>query len=69
MTSAQLSPTAQKVFDLLRQNAGTPYAASDVCEALDCSPSQAQAALEMLAHAGMIDRQESPAGTDTFVAR
>ena len=69
MTNAQLSPTAQKVLDLLQQNQGVPYAASDVCEVVDCSTGQAQVALDGLAEAGLIERQQSALGTVTYVAR
>ena len=69
MTNAQLSPTAQKVLDLLRQNRGVPYGASDVCEVADCSTGQAQVALDVLADAGLIERQQSAVGTVTYVAR
>ncbi len=69
MTNAQLSPTAQKVLDLLRQNKGVPYGASDVCEVADCSTGQAQVALDVLATAGLIERQESAGGAVTYVAR
>ncbi len=69
MTNAQLSPTAQKVLDLLRQNKGVPYGASDVCEVADCSTGQAQMALDALAETGLIERQQSALGTVTYVAR
>ena len=69
MTNAQLSPTAQKVLDLLRQNRGVPYGANDVCEVADCSTGQAQVALNVLADAGLIERQQSAVGTVTYVAR
>ncbi len=69
MTNAQLSPTAQKVLDVLRQNKGVPHAASDVCEVADCSTGQAQIALEAIANAGLIERQQSTAGTMTYIAR
>jgi len=69
MSNAQLSPTAQKVLDLLRQNKGLPYGANDVCEVADCSTGQAQVALELLANAGLIERQQSTVGTVTYVAR
>ena len=69
MSNAQLSPTAQKVLDLLQQNRGVPYGASDVCEVADCSTGQAQMALEMLADGGLIERQQSAVGTVTYVAR
>ena len=68
MTNAPLSPTAQKVLDLLQQNAGTPYTASDVCEVADCSTGQAQIALDTLAEKGLIERQVSAAGAATYVA-
>ena len=69
MTNAQLSPTAQKVLDVLQQNKGVPYGANDVCEVADCSTGQAQVALDGLADAGLIKRQESALGTVTYVAR
>ncbi len=68
MTNAQLSPTAQKVLDVLRQNRGVPYGANDVCEVADCSTGQAQVALNVLADAGLIERQQSASGTVTYVA-
>ena len=69
MTNAQLSPTAQKVLDVLQQNKGVPYGANDVCEVADCSTGQAQVALDGLADAGLIERQQSALGTVTYVAR
>jgi DNA-binding MarR family transcriptional regulator len=69
MTNAQLSPTAQKVLDLLRQNKGLPYGANDVCEVADCSTGQAQVALDVLAKAGLIERQQNSFGTVTYIAR
>ncbi|HSH81560.1 MAG TPA: hypothetical protein VLA19_23780 [Herpetosiphonaceae bacterium] len=68
MANAPLSPTAQKVLELLQRNAGTPYSASDVCEVVDCSTGQAQIALDTLANAGLIERQVSTAGTSTYIA-
>ena len=68
MTNAQLSPTAQKVLTLLQQNQGVPYSASDVCEVADCSTGQAQMALDALAEAGLIERQQSALGSVTYVA-
>ncbi len=65
----QLGPTAQKVLQYLRQNPRTPFAAGDICEVVDCSISEAQTALEALAHAGMVERQESAGGTVTYLAR
>ena len=64
-----LGPTAQKVLAYLQQQHGTPFAAGDVCEVVDCSTTEAQTALERLAAAGMIDRQQSAGGTVTYVAR
>jgi Fe2+ or Zn2+ uptake regulation protein len=69
MTNAQLSPTAQKVLDVLQQNQGLPHGANDVCEVADCSTGQAQVALDVLADAGLIERQQSAIGTVTYVAR
>ncbi len=69
MSNAQLSPTAQKVLDLLQQNKGLPYGASDVCEVADCSTGQAQVALDVLAKAGLIERQQNTFGTVTYIAR
>ncbi len=66
--NAPLSPTAQKVLDLLQQNAGTPYTAGDVCEVADCSTGQAQIALDTLANAGLIERQVSSSGAATYLA-
>ncbi len=68
MTETQLGPTAQKVLELLRSSRGTPHAADDVCEVADCSSSQAQVALESLAHAGLIERRETSSGIVTYVA-
>ncbi len=68
MVNAPLSPTAQKVLEILQQNAGTPYTASDVCEVADCSTGQAQIALDTLANAGLIERQVSSAGSATYLA-
>ena len=69
MANAPLSPTAQKVLELLQQNVGTPFTANDVCEVADCSTGQAQVALERLASAGLVERQESASGTTTYIAR
>ncbi len=69
MTDVQLSPTAQKVLELLQKNRGMPYASNDVCEVADCSTGQAGIALEVLVKAGLIDRQESALGAVTYVAR
>ena len=69
MADVQLSPTAQKVLAILQQNRGTPYAANDVCEVADCSTGQANIALEALANAGLVERQQSTLGTTTYVAR
>jgi len=64
-----VGPTAQKVLDYLRQQRGTAFAASDVCEIVDCSTGQAQIALDTLADAGLIARQGSTVGTTTYVLR
>ena len=69
MTNAQLGPTAQKVLALLQQNRGTPYAPDDICELADCSTGQAQMALEALATAGQVERQQGVGGRVTYVAR
>ena len=69
MADVQLSPTAQKVLQILQQNPGTPYAAADVCEVADCSTGQANIALEALANAGLVERQQSALGATTYVAR
>jgi DNA-binding IclR family transcriptional regulator len=68
MANAPLSPTAQKVLELLQKNAGTSYTATDVCEAIDCVTSQAQTALDTLARAGLITRDLSVGGGATYVA-
>ena len=68
MTNAQLSPTAQKMLELLQQNRGMAYSSSDVCEVADCTTGQAQVALDMLADAGMIERQQSAGGGVTYIA-
>ena len=69
MTNAQLGPTAQKVLALLQENRGTPYAPDDICELADCSTGQAQIALESLADAGQVERQQTAGGRVTYVAR
>ncbi len=69
MAEVQLGPTAQKVLEILRQNRGTAYAPDDVCEVVDCSTSQANIALETLANAGLIERQQSASGAVTYLAR
>ncbi len=69
MTATPLSPTTQKVLELLQQNRGTAYASTDVCEVADCSTGQASIALETLAKAGLIERQESTFGAVTYAAR
>ncbi len=68
-TNVPVGPTAQKVLDYLKQQRGTAFAASDVCEVVDCSTGQAQIALETLADAGLIERQASVLGTNTYVLR
>ncbi len=65
----QLGPTAQKVLAYLRQNPRAPFGAGDVCEAIDCSTTEAGTALETLASAGLIERQESAGGSVTYLAR
>ncbi len=69
MANVQLGPTAQKVLDYLQKNRGTPFVADDVCEMVDCSTTQAQTALESLANAGLIERQQSASGLVTYMAR
>lgn len=68
MTDVQISPTAQKVLQIMQQNRGTAYAPTDMCEVADCTTGQAQIALEALARAGLVQRQESVSGTATYVA-
>ena len=67
-TTPNLSPTAQKVLEILRSNRGTQYTASDICEMTDCSTSQAQIALDALVSAGLAAPQESKSGAATYVA-
>ena len=69
MTDAPVGPTAQKILELMQQNRGTAYTADDICERVDCSVSQAQTALETLAHRGLIDCREHDTGLDTYQAR
>jgi predicted transcriptional regulator len=69
MANVQLGPTAQKVLALLQENRGIAYTADDLCEMVDCGTTQAQTALEILANAGMVERQQSAAGRPTYVAR
>ncbi len=69
MTNVQLGPTPKKVLEILQQNRGTPYGPDDVCEVADCSTGQAQLALETLANAGLIERQQNTAGRTMYVAR
>ncbi len=69
MAETQLGPTAQKVLAVLRANRGTPYTADDVCEMVDCSTAQARTALDTLAHAGLVEREEHVGGGVTYVAR
>lgn len=64
-----LGPTAQKVLAYLRDQRHTPFAAGDVCEAVDCSTTEAQTALETLADAGLVERRESVGGTVLYAAR
>jgi hypothetical protein len=63
-----LSPTAQKVLEVLRSNPGTAYSATDICELTDCSAGQAQIALDALVGAGLAVPQESTGGAATYVA-
>ncbi len=58
MPDVQLSPTAQKVLQILQQNPGVPYTADDICEQADCSTGQAQIALDAIARAGLAERNE-----------
>ncbi len=67
-TTPNLSPTAQKVLEILRSNRGTAYAASDICEMTDCTTGQAQIALDALVSAGLATTQESKSGAATYVA-
>jgi hypothetical protein len=67
-TTPNLSPTAQKVLEILRSNRGTPYAAIDICELTDCTTGQAQLALDALVSAGLAAPQESTRGAATYVA-
>jgi predicted transcriptional regulator len=69
MSEGQLGPTAQKVLTYLKNNRGTAYTAEDVCEEVDCSTTQAQAELEALAQAGLIERQQSAGGPVTYLVR
>ena len=69
MADVQLGPTARKVLEILRQNKGTPYAADDLCELVDCSSGQAEVALASLTHAGMIEQQQSVSGKAMYVAK
>ena len=64
-----LGPTSQKVLAYLQQHRGTPFAAGDVCEVVDCSTTQAGTALEALVRAGVVERRESVMGVITYVAR
>lgn len=68
-TNTAVGPTAQKVLDYLKKERGTAFAASDICELVDCSTGQAEIALETLANAGLIERQASAMGTNTYVLR
>jgi predicted transcriptional regulator len=69
MTNTSLGPTAQKILGILEQNRGTPFTVDDICEQVDCSGSQAQSALDALAHEGLIERWENALGLTNYVAR
>jgi DNA-binding IclR family transcriptional regulator len=69
MAEPHLGPTAQKVLTYLQQNRGTAFAAGDVCEAVDCSTSEAQSTLETLAQEGLVEREQSGAGVTLYTAR
>ncbi len=69
MAETQLGPSAQKVLAHLQANRGMAFAASDVCEAVDCSTSEAQTALETLAQAGLVEREQRGARIALYTAR
>jgi DNA-binding IclR family transcriptional regulator len=69
MAETQLGPTAQKVLAYLQQNRGSAFAVGDVCEAVDCSTSEAQTALETLAQEGLVERQQSTGSVALYTAR
>ncbi len=69
MTDATLSPTTKKVLELLQKNRGMAYGPNDICELADCSTGQAGIALETLAKAGLVERQENALGAATYIVR
>jgi len=69
MAETQLGPTAQKILEYLKDNRGTAFTADDICEVVDCATTQARTALETLANAGFIERQQGVAGGVTYLIR
>ena len=68
MDTPSIGPTAQQVLQILHQHRGTPYTVEDLCELVDCQITEIQTVLEMLNREGLIERQESAAGPDTYIA-
>ena len=68
MGTPSLGPTAQQILQILHHHRGTPYTVEDLCEVVDCQRTEVQTALERLNHEGLIERQESPANADTYIA-
>jgi DNA-binding MarR family transcriptional regulator len=70
MSDVHLSPTEQKVLQILREHHDLAYTPTDISELMDSTPQLAQAALEALANHGLIERQKSAAGVTTaYIAR
>ncbi len=61
--------TAQKVLIFLRDHPGELFTAEDICEQTDCPTTQAPIALETLAQAGVIDREQMVGGRAAYKFR
>jgi len=68
MDTPSIGPTAQQVLQILHQHCGTPYTVKDLCELIDSQITEIQTVLEMLNRKGLIERRESAASPDTYIA-
>ena len=68
MRTPSLGPTAQQILQILHQHCGKQYTVEDLCELVDSQLTEVQTALDMLNHEGLIERQESPGSSDTYIA-
>ncbi len=68
MGTPSLGPTAQQILQILQRHCGKQYTVEDLCELVDSQLTEVQTALVMLNHEGLIERQESPGSSDTYIA-